>query len=166
MKAGCSPASSHPLPGLRSHLLQVASRRDLRFALTVSDRHFDRRTMCRAIAAHLVRALELDAAGPVAAGAVHERVHLRAGKAGQEDGLPVQGAAPRQEGLPHAHDVRAMLRLWQLVEGLKYCSLDKCIITQLSLAFYTAILAAGANMLCANGVSASLTMCLQGQQEF
>ena len=65
------------------------------FALTVSDRHFDRRAMCRAIAAHLVRALELDAAGPVTAGAVHERVHLCAGEAGEEDGLPVQGAAPR-----------------------------------------------------------------------
>ena len=120
---------------------------------------------CCGIAAYLVGALELDAASPVAAGAVHESIHLCAGKAGQDDGLPVQGAAPRQEGLPYAHDICAMLRLWQLIEGLKHCSLDTCIITQLFLAIHTAIFAAGANMLCASGVSASLAINLQCQQE-
>ena len=109
--------------------------------------------MCCAIAAHLMRALELDAAGPVAAGAVHERVHLCAGEAGEEDGLPVQGAAPRQEGLPHTHDVRAVLRLWQPVQGLEHCSVDTFVIKQQFSASHTATSAAGATMLHASWFS-------------
>ena len=64
---------------------------------------------------------ELDLAGPVAAGPVHEGIHFRTGKAGQQDGLPVQRAMPRQERLPHTHDVGAMLRFGQLVQGLEHC---------------------------------------------
>ncbi len=44
----------------------------------------------------LVGHSELDLAGPVAAGPVHQGVHLCTGKAGQQDGLPVQRAMPRQ----------------------------------------------------------------------
>ena len=65
---------------------------------------------------------ELDLAGPVAAGPVHEGVHLCTGKAGQQDGLPVQRAMPRQKRLSHTHDVRAMLCLWQLIQGLEHCN--------------------------------------------
>ena len=112
-------AGASQLLGWRSQLLQIIGRTALDSALVVSDRHLDG---CHATAAYLRHALEPDTASPVAAGPVHESVHLRAGKARQENGLPVQAAAPCQERLAHTHDVRAVLRLRQLVQGLEDCA--------------------------------------------
>ena len=71
--------------------------------------------------ARLVDRLQARAAGHVGA-AARERIELRRGEGGQQDGLPHVARAAGQDRRPHAHDVRAVLRLGQPVQRLEHCA--------------------------------------------